>query len=252
MKRPVGEAPAREPERIRDMFGRIARHYDLMNGIMTAGLDGRWRAAAAAEACLSPGDRALDVCCGTGDLAFALVRRYPEALVTGLDFAEPMLQRARAKAARMAGRIIKSQAPAFVAGDVLSLPFPDDQFAAVSAAFGVRNVADLAGAFAEMVRVTRPGGRVICLEITTPPPGPGRRFHELWFDRLVPALGRLVAGDGSAYAYLPASVRSFPDAGSLAAIMTGAGLRHVRFRRFGLGIVALHCGVVPASSAESL
>jgi demethylmenaquinone methyltransferase/2-methoxy-6-polyprenyl-1,4-benzoquinol methylase len=232
------------------MFGRIARHYDLMNRIMTAGLDGRWRAAAAAEACLSPGDRALDVCCGTGDLAFALVRRYPEALVTGLDFAEPMLQRARAKAARMAGRIIKSQAPAFVAGDVLSLPFPDDQFAAVSAAFGVRNVADLAGAFAEMVRVTRPGGRVICLEITTPPPGPGRRFHELWFDRLVPALGRLVAGDGSAYAYLPASVRSFPDAANLAAIMTQAGLRHVRFRRFGMGIVALHCGLVPGPDEE--
>jgi demethylmenaquinone methyltransferase/2-methoxy-6-polyprenyl-1,4-benzoquinol methylase len=228
------------------MFGRIARHYDLMNRLMTAGLDGRWRAAAAAEACLSPGDRVLDVCCGTGDLAFALARRYPGAVVIGLDFAEPMLERARAKAARIVARGAASPAPTFVAGDVLALPFPDGQFTAVSAAFGVRNVADLPGAFAEMVRVTRPGGRVICLEITTPPPGPGRRFHELWFDRVVPALGRLVAGDGSAYGYLPASVRSFPEAGALAAIMIDAGLSHVRFRRFGMGIVALHCGVVPA------
>jgi demethylmenaquinone methyltransferase/2-methoxy-6-polyprenyl-1,4-benzoquinol methylase len=251
VKRPLVGAPAREPERIRDMFGRIARHYDFMNGLMTAGLDRRWRAAAAAEACLSPGDRALDVCCGTGDLAFALARRYPEAIVTGLDFAEPMLERARAKAVRMAGHGAASAALTFVAGDVLALPFGSDQFAAVSAAFGVRNVADLPGAFSEMVRVTRPGGRVICLEITTPPPGLGRRFHELWFDRLVPALGRLVAGDESAYAYLPASVRSFPEAGALSAIMGSAGLRHVRFRRFGMGIVALHCGVVPASSAES-
>ena len=250
MKRPVGEAPAKEPERIRDMFGRIARHYDLMNRLMTAGLDGRWRRLAAVQAGLARGDSALDVCCGTGDLAFEIARRYPEALVTGLDFAEPMLERARAKAARMAGRLAVSQAPAFVAGDVLELPFPDDRFAAVGAAFGVRNVADLPGAFAEMVRVTRPGGRVVCLEITTPPPGPGRRFHALWFDRLVPALGRIVAGDGSAYAYLPASVRSFPEATTLAAIMTGAGLRHVRFRRFGLGIVALHCGLVPGPDEE--
>jgi demethylmenaquinone methyltransferase/2-methoxy-6-polyprenyl-1,4-benzoquinol methylase len=162
-----------------------------------------------------------------------------------------MLERARAKAAKMARRGGCAAAPAVVAGDLLSLPFPDDQFAAVSVAFGVRNVADLAGAFSEMVRVTRPGGRVVCLEITTPPPGLGRRFHALWFDRVVPALGRLVAADGSAYSYLPASVRSFPEAGALAAIMTEAGLRRVRFRRFGMGIVALHCGVVPARGGAS-
>jgi demethylmenaquinone methyltransferase / 2-methoxy-6-polyprenyl-1,4-benzoquinol methylase len=230
------------------MFGRIARHYDLMNRLMTAGLDARWRSLAAAEAGLAPGDSALDVCCGTGDLAFALARRYPGADVTGLDFTEPMLERARAKANTMAGRGGSAAAPTFVAGDLLSLPFPDDRFGAVTVAFGVRNVADLPGAFSEMTRVTRPGGRVICLEITTPPPGLGRRFHALWFDRVVPALGRLVAGEGSAYSYLPASVRSFPEADALAAIMTEAGLRRVRFRRFGMGIVALHCGVVPARS----
>ena len=248
MKHALGDAPAREPERIRDMFGRIARRYDLMNRLMTAGLDGRWRGLAAAQASLAPGDRALDVCCGTGDLAFALARRYPGASITGLDFAEPMLERARAKAARMGARGGGcAAAPAFVTGDLLDLPFPDDQFAATSVAFGVRNVADLAGAFSEMVRVTRPGGRVICLEISTPPPGVGRRFHELWFERLVPVLGRLVAGDGSAYSYLPASVRFFPEAGALAATMTEVGLRHVSFRRFGMGIVAIHCGIVPAA-----
>jgi demethylmenaquinone methyltransferase / 2-methoxy-6-polyprenyl-1,4-benzoquinol methylase len=210
---------------------------------MTAGLDGRWRAAAADQAHLAQGDRALDACCGTGDLTLALARRYPGAQVTGLDFAEPMLVRARAKAAKL-GAAGAAQ-PTFVAGDLLALPFPDGHFAAVTVAFGVRNVPDLAGAFAEMVRVTRAGGRVICLEISTPPPGPGRRFHELWFQRFVPVLGRLVAGDGSAYAYLPASVRAFPVADALADVMRQAGLRGVRFRRFGFGAVALHVGLVP-------
>jgi demethylmenaquinone methyltransferase/2-methoxy-6-polyprenyl-1,4-benzoquinol methylase len=235
------------------MFGRIAGRYDLMNRIMTAGLDGRWRAAAAAEARLAPGDRALDVCCGTGDLAFALARHYPGASITGLDFAEPMLARARQKAARRwATRRRAAPVPNFVAGDLLALPFADETFAVVTVAFGVRNVADLPGAFAEMVRVTRPGGKIVCLEITSPPPGVGRRFHALWFDRLVPALGRLVAGDGSAYTYLPASVRSFPAPDELAAIMRCAGLRDVRYQRFGLGIVALHVGLVPDRSGTPL
>lgn len=238
-------ALAREPQHIRDMFGRIARRYDLMNRLMTAGLDGRWRDLAAAEAHLSPGERALDVCCGTGDLAFALSRRYPAAHIVGLDFSEPMLERARAKAAAENARVATASVPTFISGDLLALPFADDEFAAVTAAFGVRNVPDLPRAFAEMARVTRPGGRVLCLEISTPPPGLGRRFHELWFDRCVPALGRLVAGDGSAYSYLPASVRVFPAADVLAAVMAGAGLCNIRYRRFGLGIVALHVGLVP-------
>ena len=185
-------------------------------------------------------------------MAFALARRYP-----GAQRHRSGLRRADAGAGPGQGREDGgarrlAAAPTFVAGDVLALPFPDDRFAAVTVAFGVRNVADLPGAFSEMVRVTRPGGRVICLEITTPPPGLGRRFHELWFDRFVPALGRLVAGDGSAYAYLPASVRSFPEAGALAAIMSQCrpasgplpALRHGH-RRAALRRGARHRGEAP-------
>lgn len=233
----------RRPERIEAMFGAIARRYDLMNRLMTAGLDRRWRRAAAGAADLPPAQPALDVCCGTGDLVLALARRYPASRVTGLDFSEEMLELAHGKAERvgLVGRL------EFVRGDLLALPFADDSFAATTVAFGVRNVADLPRAFAEMARVTRPGGRVVCLEITSPPGGLGRRFHELWFDRLVPALGRLVAEEGSAYSYLPASVRAFPSAEGLSRVMVEAGLSGVHFVRFGFGIIAMHVGHVAGS-----
>jgi demethylmenaquinone methyltransferase/2-methoxy-6-polyprenyl-1,4-benzoquinol methylase len=230
----------RDPQQIEAMFSRIARRYDLMNLLMTAGLDRLWRRRAAAAAELPRGERALDACCGTGDLALALAKRYPFGRVTGLDFSEAMLARARTKAARAGFQSVVD----FVAGDLLALPFADDSFAAVTVGYGVRNVPDLPRAFAEMARVTRSGGRVVCLEITTPTGGFGRRFHRLWFDRAVPALGRLVAGDGSAYTYLPASVRNFPSADELAVIMRAAGLTAVRYRRFGMGIIALHVGEV--------
>jgi demethylmenaquinone methyltransferase/2-methoxy-6-polyprenyl-1,4-benzoquinol methylase len=232
----------RDPDRIAGMFGRIAPRYDLMNHLMTAGLDRHWRRLAAAEAALTPGDRALDVCCGTGDLAFALADRWPSCDVTGLDFTDEMLVRARRKAA---ARGAAGARPRFVQGDLLALPFGDGEFAAVTVGWGVRNVPDLPRALAEMARVTRPGGRVVCLESTRPPKGLGRRFHKVWFDRLVPALGRLVAGEGSAYEYLPASVREFPDADGLAGLMAAAGLRHVRYRRLGFGAVALHVAEAP-------
>jgi demethylmenaquinone methyltransferase/2-methoxy-6-polyprenyl-1,4-benzoquinol methylase len=230
----------RRPERIEAMFSAIAARYDLMNRLMTAGLDRRWRRAAAGAADLPPTQPALDVCCGTGDLVLALARRYPGSDVTGLDFSEEMLRLARAKAER-AG--LGSSAE-FVRGDLLDLPFEDDSFAATTVAFGVRNVADLPRAFSEMARVTRPGGRVVCLEITSPPDGAARRFHELWFDRLVPALGRFVSEDGSAYGYLPASVRAFPSAEGVADLMLAVGLSGVCFVRFGFGIIAMHVGHV--------
>jgi demethylmenaquinone methyltransferase/2-methoxy-6-polyprenyl-1,4-benzoquinol methylase len=231
------------------MFGRIAPHYDLMNRLMTTGLDRRWRRLAAAEARLLSGERALDVCCGTGDLSFALAERWPGSLVTGLDFTAEMLERARQKvtgngtegACRTAG----VRAPEFVQGDVLALPFADGEFATATVGWGIRNVPDLSRALSEMVRVTRPGGRVVCLESTRPPEGFGRRFHQVWFDRIVPALGRLVAGEDSAYSYLPASVQDFPDADRLAALMAKVGLARVRYRRLGFGAVALHVAEVP-------
>jgi demethylmenaquinone methyltransferase / 2-methoxy-6-polyprenyl-1,4-benzoquinol methylase len=241
-----GDLPIdRDPSAIEAMFGGIAPRYDLMNRIMTVGLDGGWRRLAAREAALAPGDAALDACCGTGDLTFSIVNACPACAVTGLDFTPAMIARAREKAAVRERRGLRTP-QAFVAGDLLDLPFDDDAFAAVTVGWGVRNVPDVPRAFREMARVTRPGGRVVCLESTQPPDGAGKRFNELWLGHVVPALGRLVTGDPSAYAYLPASVAAFPRADELAAIMAGAGLTAVRYRRLGFGAVALHVGEVPA------
>jgi demethylmenaquinone methyltransferase/2-methoxy-6-polyprenyl-1,4-benzoquinol methylase len=241
-----GDLPIdRDPSRIEAMFGDIAARYDLMNRLMTVGLDGRWRRMAAGEARLTPGDEALDACCGTGDLTFSLVEACPSCAVTGLDFTPEMLDHARQKAATRQGRGLPVPRE-FVAGDLLELPFDDGRFAAVTVGWGVRNVPDVPRAFREMARVTRAGGRVVCLESTQTPDGLGKRFHDVWMGRVVPVLGRLVTGDPSAYAYLPASVAAFPRAGELAAIMAAAGLTNVRYRRLGFGAVALHVGEVPA------
>ena len=234
----------RDPRRIKAMFGGIALRYDLMNRLMTGGRDGHWRGVAAREAAPTPGDRVLDACCGTGDLSLALSEECPCCEVVGLDFTEEMLERAREKAATRRRR--GPAALAFVRGDLLDLPFADGEFAAVTVGWGVRNVPDIPRAFAEMRRVTRPGGRVVCLESTQAPNGAGKRFQRIWMGRVVPLLGRLVTGDATAYAYLPASVEAFPRAGELAAIMAAAGLTRVRYRRFGFGAVAIHVGDVPA------
>lgn len=219
------------------MFDRIAPRYDLMNRLMSAGLDRRWRRLAAAAADVSLGSRALDVCCGTGDLTLALAERVGSAGgVTGLDFSEEMLVRARTKAADRWAPVT------FLQGDALDLPFPDAAFDAATVAFGARNLADLDAGIREMVRVVRPGGRVVILEITTP--RRLRALHAVWFDRVVPRLGGLIGGDRAAYAYLPASTKRFPEPGPLAAHMQHAGLDQVQYQTFMGGIVALHRGVV--------
>jgi demethylmenaquinone methyltransferase/2-methoxy-6-polyprenyl-1,4-benzoquinol methylase len=194
---------------------------------MTAGLDRRWRRVAA-EAVVRPGDRVLDACCGTGDLALAAERAGGR--VTGLDFSERMLERARRK----------QQTVTWVRGDVLELPFADGEFDAATVGFGVRNVADLERALAELRRVLRAGGRLAILEITQPR-GILRPFYRLWFDGLVPLIGKLLPG-GSAYTYLPASVRRFPGPDELAALMDRVGFAEVEYRLFAGGIVALHLG----------
>jgi demethylmenaquinone methyltransferase/2-methoxy-6-polyprenyl-1,4-benzoquinol methylase len=219
-----------DPEGVRRMFDRIVPVYDLMNRVMTAGLDRRWRQLAA-EGAVRPGADVLDACCGTGDLAIACAAAGARH-VTGLDFSERMLERAREKAPSIQ----------WVHGDLLALPFADASFDAATVGFGVRNVADLELAFRELRRVLRPGGRLACLEITTPR-GPLAPFFRLWFDRVVPLLGRLLPG-GSAYTYLPASVRRFPGAEELAAIVAQAGFAQVRWRVLGGGIVALHTATV--------
>jgi len=189
------------------------------------------------------------VCCGTGDLTLTLAAMWPGCHVTGLDFTEAMLVRAREKLAARAqgGRLAPVE---LVRGDALAMPFADATFAAVTVSFGVRNVPDVPGVFAEMARVTRPGGRVVSLELTETSPGLGRRFHDLWSGRVVPLLGRVVAGDARAYSYLPASVAAFPDADELAGIMAAAGLMSIRYRRYGFGAVALHVGEAPRPEAS--
>ena len=211
------------------MFDRIAPVYDLMNRVMTMGLDLRWRRIAA-EAVVRPGDRVLDACCGTGDLALAARKAGGE--VTGLDFSPAMLERARRKAPSVE----------WVEGDLLALPFGDGSFEAATVGFGVRNVADLERSLAELRRVLSSEGRVAILEITQPR-GPLAPFYRVWFDRVVPLIGKLLKG-GAAYSYLPASVRRFPGPGELAGLMGAAGFADVSYRTFAGGIVALHTGRV--------
>jgi demethylmenaquinone methyltransferase/2-methoxy-6-polyprenyl-1,4-benzoquinol methylase len=212
---------------VRRLFDRIAPVYDAMNRVMTAGLDRRWRRLAA-EAVVQPGDRVLDACCGTGDLALEAEREG--GVVVGLDFAPLMLERARSKSSTVDWR----------EGDLLALPFADHAFDAATVGFGVRNVADLELALRELRRVLRPGGRLAVLEITQPR-GILRAFFALWFDRVVPILGRVLPG-GSAYTYLPASVRRFPTAEELVALLERVGFEDVRVRLLGGSIVALHTG----------
>jgi demethylmenaquinone methyltransferase/2-methoxy-6-polyprenyl-1,4-benzoquinol methylase len=216
------------PDSVRTMFDRIAPVYDVMNRVMTAGLDVRWRRLAA-EAAVRKGDRVLDAACGTGDLAIADLKAGG-GKVTGLDFSEKMLERARAK----------HTAIEWIQGDMLALPFADETFDAATVGFGVRNVEDLALGLRELRRVLRPGGRLAILEITQPR-GALRPFYSLWFDRVVPLLGKVLPG-GDAYTYLPASVKRFPTAERLADMLREAGFGDVRFKLMGGSIVALHTG----------
>lgn len=223
----TGRLPA---EGVRRMFDRIAPVYDVMNRVMTAGLDRRWRRATAEEVA-RPGQRVLDACCGTGDLAIACARLGAE--VTGLDFSEPMLQRARGKDASVE----------WVQDDALALPFDAASFDGATVGFGVRNLEDLEAGLRELRRVLRPGGRLGVLEITRPR-GVLRPFYRVWFDGVVPLLGKILPG-GAAYTYLPASVRRFPEPEDLSELLRAAGFADVRYRLFAGGIVALHVAEVP-------
>jgi demethylmenaquinone methyltransferase / 2-methoxy-6-polyprenyl-1,4-benzoquinol methylase len=234
MASPQARTGTLEEGQVRAMFDRIARVYDLMNSLMTAGLHHRWRERAADLAAVGPGDRALDVASGTGDLAIELARRVgPAGTVVGSDFSEAMLERARQK----------SSAVTWESANALELPYPDDGFDAATVGFGARNFSDLDRGLAERARVVRPGGRVVILEITTPQRPPLSTFFSIWFDRVVPALGRL-AGDRDAYAYLPSSVKRFPGPHDLAERMTAAGIGDVRWILTAGGIIALHSGTV--------
>lgn len=252
-----------EPGKVRQMFDGIAGSYDRLNDLMTAGLHHRWRDMGVMVSGVGPGSSALDVCCGTGDFAFALKRAVgPTGRVIGLDVSEEMLKVAREKCGRNQLHV------EFRTGDVLDLPFPDDGaavagrtlapgaaalegapagargFDACTAGFGIRNVADITQAFREMRRVCRPGGKVVCLEITQPQLPVFKQFYGLWFDHAVPRLGKFAAHNESAYTYLPASVRRFPNPEDLKGLMEDAGLRNVRYEILAGGIIALHHALV--------
>lgn len=275
---PTGSAAGRlEAEQVRSMFDGIAGVYDLLNTAMTAGLHHRWRARAADLARVGPGARVLDVATGTGDLALELAGRVgPGGEVLGSDFSERMLEHAREKAAQRApgGGAVR---PRFEWGDALSLQYADASFDAATVGFGARNFADLGQGLQEMRRVVRPGGRVVVLEITTPLKPPLSTFYALWFDRVVPVIGRLAQGaaralstarmagasgsprrsngasNGSggiaeAYTYLPNSVKRFPGPAELAAELERAGLVEISYLLLAGGIVAIHAGTVPGPS----
>src|SRR3954469_25497496 len=217
-----------EPQ-VEAMFDRIASVYDLMNSVMTGGMHQRWRERAV-DMAAKPA-RALDVATGTGDLAIALRERGAD--VVGVDFAEKMLEIARRKAPGIE----------FRQGNALALDFADDEFDAVTVGFGARNFDDLDRGLSEMARVVRPGGRVVVLEITNPQKPPLSTFFRIWFDSVVPLIGK-VAGDPDAYEYLPNSVKRFPGPYDLAARMAAAGMRDVRWILTAGGIIAIHVGTV--------
>ena len=217
---------------MRAMFDRIAGFYDVMNSVMTAGLHHRWRSRAVDLAEVGAGSHVLDVASGTGDLAIELARRVgPTGEVIGSDFSEEMLDRARQKAPGLTWEW----------GNALDLPYASARFDAATVGFGARNFSDLDQGLSEMARVVKPGGKVVVLEITTPRKPPLSTFYRVWFDRVVPLIGR-VTGEDEAYTYLPNSVRRFPGPEGLAAAMTRAGLTDVRWILTAGGIIALHVG----------
>jgi demethylmenaquinone methyltransferase/2-methoxy-6-polyprenyl-1,4-benzoquinol methylase len=225
---------------VRGMFDRIAGVYDLMNSAMTAGLHHQWRQRAVDRANVGPGSDALDVCCGTGDLALELRRRIgPDGRVVGCDFSEPMLELARRKSGD------EGLPVEFGWADALDLPYGDGSFDAVAIGFGARNLADLERGLSEMARVLRPGGRIVILEITRPQREPLASFYSLWFDRVVPVIGTL-AGDSDAYSYLPDSVRTFPEPERLAGMLDAAGFTKIRWLLLAGGIIAIHSGTKAA------
>ncbi len=225
-----------EAPEVRALFDRVAGNYDLLNGIMSAGLHHGWRRRAADLAAVGPGDRVLDVAAGTGDLTIELANRVgPGGEVVGCDFSEAMLARARVKAPGLR----------FELGDALALDFADGEFDAATVGFAARNFSDLEQGLGEMARVVRPGGRVVMLDFTTPQRPPLSTFFKIWFDRMVPVLGRL-AGQPQAYAYLSRSVRRFPGPVELGATMERCGLTNIQYIVTGGGIVTLHVAEMPA------
>jgi demethylmenaquinone methyltransferase / 2-methoxy-6-polyprenyl-1,4-benzoquinol methylase len=233
----VGRLPSGEERSllVREMFDRIARRYDLLNTVMTAGLNRLWNRRVVDAASLNPGGTALDLACGTGTLTRDLARKVgPDGYVLGIDFSREMLRAARFRS---------TPGVAYRLGDATNLEdVPSDSFDAATIAYGARNIPDLDALFSEMARTLKPGGVAVCLEIARPTGRLSSRFYGLWFDRIVPKLGGLISGDASAYSYLPESVKEFVAPDELADIIGRSGLQDVTWRRLAGGIITLHRG----------
>jgi len=231
--------PAGKGAYVREMFAAIAPRYDRANKLLTAGVDEAWRRRAIRELAAPRGGRVADLCCGTGDLVFHLLKTDPALEVTGVDFTVPMLDGARARARREdpGGRA------AFVEGDVTGLPFADASFDGATMGFSMRNVVDVVGTLREARRILRPGARFVNLDVTKPANPVVRRLFGAYFYGLVPLVGGLVGGSKTAYRYLPNSLTNFPDADGLAERFRTAGFRDVRTIRLGFGAIAIHVGV---------
>ena len=228
--------PEEKPIFVRHMFADAARRYDRMNRLMTLGQDQRWRRLVV-QACQIPaGGRVLDVATGTADIALEVLCQHPDAQVIGTDFTHEMMRIGQAK--DPTGRI------PFVEADALRLPFADDTFDAACSGFLMRNVTDVAAAFAEQRRVVKPGGRVVCLEITRPATPIWRDIFHFYFFNLVPRISAFFSSNKDAYTYLPHSTLQFPRPPQLAEIMASVGLKRVTWRTLMLGTIALHVGEV--------
>lgn len=224
---------------VREMFAAIAPRYDRANRLLTAGVDEAWRRRAVAELAAVRGGAVVDLCCGTGDLVFHLLRSDPHLRVTGVDFTPPMLEGARARARKAD----PEHRATFLEGDVTALPFADASFDGATMGFSMRNVVDVLGALREARRILRPGARFVNLDVTKPNNPLVRRLFGAYFYGIVPLVGGLVGGSRTAYRYLPNSLTNFPDANGLAERFRAAGFREVRTIRLGMGAIALHVGV---------
>lgn len=226
---------------VQQMFDTIVPRYDLMNHVMTFGMDFRWRkvmANLAKNTKHGPSDFVVDVACGTGDVAFEL-ERVGVPLVTGLDYSGGMIEEAKRKAAKRGSEVN------FIQGDAMEMPFADNAAGAATISFGMRNLPDYEAGVREMARIVKPGGKVICLE-ATPYQHPVLKYpFNFYFHRVLPVIGKLLTGQYEAYRYLPESVAHFPRPDELAATFRAAGLVDVEYRMLGFGSVALHIGVVP-------
>jgi demethylmenaquinone methyltransferase/2-methoxy-6-polyprenyl-1,4-benzoquinol methylase len=225
-------------KQIQTMFSRITRRYDLMNKVMTGGRDQAWRRAAACELSLGSNAHVLDLATGTGDLAFAVRERFPQSRLTAFDFSETILREGVRKAnAQNRARVT------FGVGDALNLPFPNATFDGVINGFLLRNVVDLDACLRELRRVTKPGGRVVCMEITHPQTPVFKQLFALYFFKLVPIIGGVISGDFKAYSYLPNSLSRFPPAKPLKERFDRAGFRESHFKLLALGTMAIHVGI---------